>query len=45
MNNEYTKPEVIEIGKAPEVILGSKSGTPPDDGVQPFGIPDTDLDE
>ena len=30
MTNEYTAPEVIEIGKACEVILGEKIGGPLD---------------
>jgi len=43
MTNEYTKPEVIEIGEATEVILGSKL-------VEGFDIdqdtrPDADLDD
>ena len=42
MRNEYTAPEVIEIGGAQEVILGSKEGLPADiDQVQPA----LDLDE
>jgi hypothetical protein len=32
MRNEYTAPEVIEIGEAQEVILGSKPQGAPDVG-------------
>ena len=42
--NEYTSPEVIEIGKAQEVILGTK-GANDSDGDQPQVFPDSDLDE
>jgi hypothetical protein len=45
MNNEYTQPEVIEIGKAQEVILGGKSGFPPDDDLVARTITDNDPDE
>jgi hypothetical protein len=44
MNNEYTAPEVIEVGKAQEVILGSK----PSDGIdqlQPRFVSENDLDD
>jgi hypothetical protein len=44
MNNEYTNPEVIEIGKAQEVILGEKEGAPVDN-LQPQFIADSDFDE
>lgn len=43
MNNEYTTPEVIEVGKAQEVILGAKPSVGSDDG-EPF-LPDNDIDE
>ena len=43
MRNEYTTPEVIEVGKAQEVILGPKPSEGIDVG-QPLG-PDNDLDE
>jgi hypothetical protein len=44
MRNEYTAPEVIEIGEAQEVILGSKplSGIDVGETQQP---PSLDLDE
>ncbi len=43
MNNEYTASEVIEIGKAQEVILGIKvPGDPDQDGK--FLSADDDLD-
>jgi hypothetical protein len=46
MNNEYTVSEVIEIGKAQELILGQKQQPGVDDGTQQFfGIPESDLDE
>jgi hypothetical protein len=46
MNNEYTASEVIEIGKAQELILGQKNQPGTDDGIQPFAVlPDNDLDE
>jgi hypothetical protein len=45
MNNEYATSEVIEIGKAQEMILGAKVPGSPDDGIQPLGNPDNDLDE
>lgn len=44
MRNEYTTPEVIEIGEAQEVILGSKIDFDPDNG-QPFPVGSFDLDE
>jgi hypothetical protein len=45
MNNEYTTPEVLEIGKAQDVILGSKTELPPDsDGQFVIGA-ETDFDE
>jgi len=44
MNNEYMEPEVIEIGKAQEVILGEKEGANADVG-EPKLITDNDLDE
>jgi hypothetical protein len=46
MRNEYTAPEVIEIGEAQEVILGQKTA-PGVDGSQPNALisPDSDLDE
>jgi hypothetical protein len=40
MTNEYTAPEVIEIGEATEVILGTKEGFGIDDDgrlVEPAG--------
>ena len=43
MRNEYTAPEVVEIGEAQEVILGSKEVGGPDLG-QTFPI-SLDLDE
>jgi hypothetical protein len=46
MTNEYTASEVIEIGKAQELILGVKDQPGTDDGIQPFvSLPDNDLDE
>jgi len=43
MKNEYTAPEVIEIGEAQEVILGGKPDGAPDVGfTQPSSL---DLDE
>jgi hypothetical protein len=44
MNNEYTASEVVEIGKAQEVILGGKDvGIPEPEGR--FNLPDNDLDD
>lgn len=43
MKNEYTTPEVIEIGEAQEVILGSKIAGSPDD-LETFPV-SLDLDE
>lgn len=43
MNSEYTAPEVVEIGKAQEVILGIKGG-PLTDNEEVFPS-DGDLDE
>jgi hypothetical protein len=40
----YTKPEVIEIGEATEVILGVKEGFAIDDDTR-LVEPDGDLDE
>lgn len=43
MRNEYTAPEVIEIGEAQEMILGEKPGNQLDDfQAQPSSL---DLDE
>ena len=43
MNNEYTAPEVVEIGKAEEVILGDKANATP---VDEFSLRiDNDLDD
>jgi hypothetical protein len=45
MNNEYTASEVIEIGKAQEMILGEKEPSEVVD-LQSFRIPtDSDLDD
>ena len=44
MNNEYTAPEVIEVGKAQEVILGSKPSEG-SDADQPRFVTDNDLDD
>jgi hypothetical protein len=46
MRNEYTAPEVIEVGEAQEVILGEKI-EPGSDVSQPTvrGLPDSDIDE
>ena len=43
MTNEYTKPEVLEIGEATEVILGRKE----DDGFDDVfpTLPHSDLDD
>ena len=45
MNSEYTVPELVEIGKAEDVVRGEKVfGTPPDE----FGlryVMDNDLDD
>lgn len=43
MKNEYTAPEVIEIGEAQEVILGGKPLGVPDENQTQFGS--SDLDE
>ena len=42
--NENTPLEVIEIGKAQEIILGVK-GLDDSDEIQPQFAPDSDLDE
>jgi len=44
MTNEYTKPEVLEIGEANEVILGAKPFDGIDDNSETT-LPDGDLDE
>ena len=44
MSKEYTTPEVVEIGKAQEVILGEKPTDGIDDGL-PREVGDTDLDD
>ena len=44
MRNEYTMPEVIEVGNADDLILGAKDTTLSDEGV-PGLIPNTDLDD
>jgi hypothetical protein len=44
MNNEYTASEVIEIGKAQEMILGPKEPGTSDDLVFQI-VSDTDLDD
>jgi hypothetical protein len=44
MTNEYTKPEVLEIGEANEVILGAKLEFAIDDDTRTVE-PDGDLDE
>ncbi len=36
MKNEYTAPEIIEIGNAEEVILGSEKPSPGTDDGQPL---------
>ena len=45
MNNEYTASEVIEIGKAQELILGVKDIFPVSDFLAPQPKPDNDLDD
>ncbi len=45
MRNEYTTPEVIEIGEAQEVILGQKISPGSDTGQPNVLEPDSDLDE
>jgi hypothetical protein len=44
MRNEYTSPEVIEVGKAQDVILGQKPGSSDDVGQNQIA-PESDLDE
>ncbi|HZE70026.1 MAG TPA: hypothetical protein VE135_10950 [Pyrinomonadaceae bacterium] len=44
MKNEYTAPEVIEVGSAIDVIHGAKDTFESDNGVQGL-IPDNDLDD
>jgi hypothetical protein len=44
MTNEYTVPEVIEVGEANEVIRGAKDTFDSDANVQGL-IPDNDLDD
>jgi hypothetical protein len=44
MNNEYTASEVIEIGKAQEMILGQKQSGSSDDLFTQI-VSDTDLDD
>ncbi len=41
MRNEYTAPEVVEIGEAQKVIMGPKPGGLPDLGQE---IPSSSLD-
>jgi hypothetical protein len=43
MNNEYTASEVIEIGKAQELILGAKVVAEPAD-IQGFRLEESDND-
>ena len=46
MNNDYTATEVIEIGKAQEVILGEKvAGQIDQQGTQRLELPGSDLDD
>lgn len=44
MRNEYISPEVIEVGRAGDVILGEKV-LPPIDDLGYMQIPDNDLDD
>jgi hypothetical protein len=45
MNKEYTAPEVIEVGKAQEVILGEKPGIDLSDDGQFRTVADNELDD
>jgi hypothetical protein len=44
MNNNYQEPEVFEIGRAQDIVLGEKSGVPQD---SQFNLPtaSADIDE
>lgn len=44
MRNEYTAPEVVEVGRADDVILGAKDTISSDSGVEGL-IPNSDLDD
>jgi hypothetical protein len=44
MKNEYTSPEVIEVGEATDAIRGAKDTLESDNGVQGL-MPDNDLDD
>ena len=44
MANEYTAPEIVEVGEAKEVILGTKPSAGSDSD-QPKESGDTDLDD
>jgi len=49
MQNEYTSPEIVEIGQARFAVLGAKGCSPPDflTGDEGTGVcdPETDINE
>jgi hypothetical protein len=45
MRNEYVAPEVVEVGNAGEIILGSKQPVYMDNDTPGTVVSDNDLDE